>query len=183
MSARALRRGGLLGCVARTGELSEPCRRHLDGRETAEQGHYAEAFDRLGKGGLQRETTRAESAETLLSLADIARLSGHASDATAPLERLLAEHGSDPSAPVAAFTLGRIRLDTLGDPARAADAFARALALGPPRGIEEDVHARLVEARALSGDSLGAEAAAARYLKKFPAGRYAHSIGQWTASP
>ena len=118
-----------------------------------------------------RETRQAGVGDLLL-LADVARLSGHPRDAVAPLERILDAYPRDAQAPLAAFALGRLELDALDAPARAARALDRALALGLPQSLREDARARLVEAHARSGNAAAARAAAAAYRREFPDGRY-----------
>jgi transmembrane sensor len=140
-------------------------------RELAHAGRHDQAFAALGAPGVRRETQRLGVAD-LLALADVARLSGHPKEAVAPLERILRDFSSDPQAPLAAFALGRLELDSLSRPARAAVALHRALSLGVPRSLEEDVRARLVEASERAGDNEAAVAAAREYLLRLPAGRH-----------
>jgi len=144
-------------------------------RELAREGHHREAFAILGARGLQKET-RHVGVTDLLVLADVARLSGHPADAVAPLERILNDFSADPQAPLAAFAVGRLELDALGRPVRAAAALNRALALGLPQSLREDVRARLVEAYLRMGNRAAARAAADVYEREFPAGRYTQSI-------
>jgi transmembrane sensor len=106
----------------------------------------------------------------------VARLSGHPADAAAPLERIVNHFGSDAQAPLAAFALGRLELDGLGHPGKAAAALQRALALGVPASLREDVRARLVEAYSRGGDREAARAAAEAYRREFPAGRHTAAI-------
>jgi transmembrane sensor len=149
-------------------------------RELARRGRHDEAFAALGSAGIRRES-RHLGVQDLFALADVARLSGHPADAEAPLARILADHVADPQASLAAFALGRLELDTLGRPDRAAAVLARALALGIPQSLREDVRARLVEAYARAGDRPAARAAAQDYLREFPSGRYAATIGSQAA--
>ena len=144
-------------------------------RELAREGRHHEAFVILGARGLQKET-RHVGVTDLLVLADVARLSGHPADAIAPLERILNDFSADPQAPLAAFAVGRLELDALGRPVRAAAALNRALALGLPQTLREDVRARLVEAYLRMGNRVAARAAADAYEREFPAGRYTPSI-------
>ncbi|HEY8088312.1 MAG TPA: FecR family protein [Polyangiaceae bacterium] len=148
-------------------------------RSLAQRGDNADAYAELGPGGIA-SASRSASVEDLLALADVARLSGHPGDAVTPLSRVLSEHADDPRAPLAAFTLGRLELDTLMHPALAAEAFARAIALGLPQSLQEDAHARLVEARARAGDTSGARAAAQDYEQRFPAGKRLDEVRRWT---
>jgi transmembrane sensor len=139
-------------------------------RELARGGHHREAFAALGAQGLLRETKRLGVTD-LLVLADVARLSGHAAEAVVPLERILRDFPGDPQAPLAALALGRLELDTLDRPAKAATALNRALSLGVPRSLREDVRTRLVEAYARAGNRTAARTAAAAYLREYPEGR------------
>ena len=110
------------------------------------------------------------SIDDLLLAADVARRSGHAVDSAPYLERALALHASDARSAVVAFTLGRVRLADLDDPAGAAAAFARARAAAPQGPLAEDALAREVEARFRSGDKLRAHALAEEYVKTWPSG-------------
>jgi transmembrane sensor len=139
-------------------------------RELARGGHHREAFAALGPRGLLREMRRLGVAD-LLVLADVARLSGHASEAIAPLERILREFPRDPQAPLAALALGRLELDTLDRPAKAATALNLALSLGVPHSLREDVRTRLVEAYARAGNRAATRAAGEAYLREYPDGR------------
>jgi transmembrane sensor len=91
-------------------------------RELAQNGHYGGAYRALGTQGIRRESRRG-GVEQLLMLADIARLSGNPADAAIPLARIVRDHPGDPRAAFSAFTLGRLELDTLGQPAQAAASF------------------------------------------------------------
>ncbi len=150
-------------------------------RELARVGRPDAAFEALGAAGVRRETRRLGVAD-LLALADVARLSGHPADAVGPLARILADFARDPQAPLAAFALGRLELDALDEPRAAARALERALALGVPRSLLEDVRARLVEADTRAGDAAAARVAAEAYLRQFPAGRHRAEI-EATISP
>lgn len=151
-------------------------------RDFAHRGDYATAYRILGSDGVQNVVKSGVVAD-LLMVADVARLSGHPAEAVVPLRRVVFEHPRDPSAPVAAFTLGRVEFDALEDPADAADAFARAIALGVPEGLAEDAYVRLVEARSKAGDAVGAREAAAQYMQRFPAGSRTATLRRWTSGP
>jgi transmembrane sensor len=147
-------------------------------RSLARHGRHSEAFATLGSEGLRRESRRL-GVNDLLALADVARLSGHPAEAVLPLERILSEFAQDSQAPLAAFALGRLELDSLGRARSAASAFRKALELGIPRSLREDVMARLVEACARSGDMQAAQRAADAYRHEFPSGRHAQAIAGW----
>lgn len=147
----------------------------------AERGDYRAAYATLGTDGVRRETQRAQSAARLLALADVARLSGHPAQAVEPLDRVIRTHAGSAEAKLAAVTLGRLYLDQLGQPAAAANILQRALALGPPAGLREDVYARLVEAQARSGDISGARESFKTYRREFPEGRRAPDLARWVS--
>jgi transmembrane sensor len=147
-------------------------------RELARHGRNGEAFASLGAEGLRRESKRL-GVNDLLALADVARLSGHPAEAVPPLQRILTEFANDGHAPLAAFALGRLELDSLGHAQAAASAFRKSLALGIPKSLREDVRARLVEAHARSGDAAAARRAADAYLQEFPNGRHSQAIQVW----
>ena len=147
-------------------------------RELARHGHNDEAYATLGAEGLRSESRRL-GVDDLLALADVARLSGHPAEAVVPLQRILSEFASNAQAPLAAFALGRLELDSLGHARAAVAAFRKALTLGIPQGLREDVLARLVEAYARSGDSAGAQHAAEAYLDEYPNGRHVRAVQGW----
>jgi transmembrane sensor len=147
-------------------------------REAASRGKYVDAYVALGSDGLARETASAASADDLFALADIARLSGHPAEAVDPLKRLVAQYASSSRAALAAVTLGRIELE-LGEAEKAARALERALVLGVPAGLQEDVFARLVEAHVKAGHPNAARAVASDYAERFPNGRRRADIEQW----
>jgi transmembrane sensor len=112
----------------------------------------------------------------MLQAANDARLAGHPRDAAAAFDALRRRYRSDARAGLAAFELGRLRLDALGDPSGAAEAFADAIALAPGAIFREDAEARLVEA--LDRAHAGGRCVAARqsYLARFPHGLHAASV-------
>jgi len=150
-------------------------------RPLAVHGDYRSAYETLGAAGLAREAADATDAATLFALADVARLSGHAGEAAAPLSRIVREHRHEPSAALAAFTLGKIKLENLAAPREAASAFEEAIRIGSPPSVVEDATARRVEAYATSGDLAKARAAAAEYRATFPDGRYGAEVGRWAS--
>jgi len=151
-------------------------------RDLARRGRHGEAFSALGTEGLRRESKHL-GVNDLFALSDVARLSGHPADAVVPLERIVTDFANDARAPLAAFALGRLELDSLGQAQAAATAFRKALALGIPSGLREDVRARLVEAYARSGDADAARRAADAYVDEFPRGRHVQAIRGWLRPP
>jgi transmembrane sensor len=137
-------------------------------RTLAQEGDYRGAFARMEAEG--NGAVRDEPGD-LLFAADVARLSGHPALAVPRLERVLRGHAHDSRAPLAAFTLGRTLLDSLGRPREAAEAFARARKLSPKGALAQDALAREVESWSRAGESSLARQRALEYLEKYPGGR------------
>jgi ferric-dicitrate binding protein FerR (iron transport regulator) len=110
----------------------------------------------------------APSARSLFERADAERLAGHAREAAAAFDELRRRFPSDARAGYAAFMLGRIRLDTLGDPSGAAEALAFAIAHPGGGFFLEDAEARRVEALAQAGRANECQAARAQFLSRYP---------------
>ncbi len=104
----------------------------------------------------------------LLARAEAARAANHPREAAAALEALRSQYPRDPRAALAAFELGRVRLDALGDPRGAAAAFSDAIRLAPSAPYREDAEARLVEALEASGERARCEEARASFLARHP---------------
>jgi len=143
-------------------------------RVLAERGQYQEAYDSLHR---EPEDSVRDETHALLLAADTARLSGHASDAVPYLRRVLVQHGSDPRAHLAAFTLGRVLLDELGRPTEAAAAFERARL--PHTPLAEDALARAIEAWARAGDAGRAHELALEYQRSYPQGRRMRAVARF----
>jgi transmembrane sensor len=133
-------------------------------RALAERGRFDEAYGAL-------DGAVPDEPQALLLAADVARRSHHHAEAVPYLRRLLERHPRDPRAPLAAFTLGLVSLEHLGDPRAAARAFADARRLDPAGDLAEDALAREVEAWRRAGDGARAAARAREYVARHPAGR------------
>jgi len=119
------------------------------------------------------------SFDELLAAADVQRRGGELHAAESSLKSALANAPDSKRAALAAFTLGKLELDNLGNPGQAAAAFARAVSLGPPAAIAEDALARLVEAEGKAGQLEKARADASKYLSQFPNGRHDYAVRRW----
>ncbi len=122
-----------------------------------------------GKHARRTHAAGPSSAKDLLDDAQRATAEGRMKDAARIFDALRHEHRHDARAALAAFELGRIRLDSLGDPAGAEEALLDALRLARGGPLREDAEARRVEAL----DRMGSPACAkARedYLARYPAG-------------
>jgi hypothetical protein len=108
---------------------------------------------------------------------DIAQ--GKTSDAARVLDAIRRDHRSDARAGLAAFELGRLRLDSLSDPSGAAEAFHDAMKLARDAGLRDDAEARRVEAL----DKMGSQKACARakgaYLSAHANGLHRAEVAGW----
>lgn len=116
------------------------------------------------------------SARELFEKAGEHRRAGDAAAAARAYEELLRAHPSDARVGLAAFELGRLRMDRLGDPAGAIALLERAVAssLGP--SFREDALARLVSAYAGQGNYAACGRARDRYLQSYPHGVHAAAV-------
>jgi TolA-binding protein len=121
------------------------------------------------------KTVRA-SVDALMAAADAARFGGHPDEAPTYLQEVLDLHSRHAMAPLAAFTLGRVYLEQLGAPEKAARAFARARAMAPDGALADDALAREVEAWAKAGERSTARERANAYLERYPDGPRAKSV-------
>jgi len=124
-----------------------------------------------------------EGPRELLARATEARAAGRPRDAAVALDILRKRHRSDPRAGLAAFELGRVRMDALSDPAGAAEAFADAVALAPAAPFREDAEARRVEALDALADRARCERARDAFIARYPAGIHASKVLQRCKRP
>jgi len=150
-----------------------PARGEVDWRGLAQRGDYRAAYRMASE---RNSAASLNAMEDLLLAADVARMSGHASASLPYLERALVLYPTDARAAVAAFTLGRVLLNDLENPARAATAFSRARAAAPTGPLAEDALAREVEARFRAGDKERARALAEEDVKTWPEGRRQRAV-------
>ncbi len=145
----------------------------------------APGWKELGRAGKPADAYRAlesapasdlNNAEALLLAADIARLAGHPQEAVPYLERVLREFKADPRASLAAFSLGRVLMNSLGRPADAAGYFERARALSHEPSLAEDALAREVEALARAGQADRARRRAEDYVRLYPSGQRLNAV-------
>ena len=152
----------------------------LDWHGAVTRQDWNQAWKSLGNEGVAREAAHTDDVADLLALADIARLSGHPQQALAPLRQIVGSHSNDPRSAMAAFTLGRVLMDALGQPVQASFAFERALTLRLPASLAEDALARLVESHAKAGATSQARAAANAYRASYPSGRRLANVNHWS---
>ncbi|MGE0867433.1 MAG: FecR domain-containing protein [Kofleriaceae bacterium] len=123
-------------------------------------------------------TPRGEPLSQVLAEVDQLRASGDIASAADRLERAVAAHPSDPAVGMAAFMLGRIALDNLAQPERAARAFATVIAIGSPRELIEDAYARRAEALIRGRTFPDAAIAIETYERLYPGGRHRRVLRQ-----
>ncbi len=147
--------------------------------ELSRQGDYQAAFSIIDRAPNLFES----SAEDLMMAADAARLSNHPSQAVGYLQRITKEHARDSRAPLAAFTLGRIYMNQLGQSASAARAFALVRQLAPAGALVQDALAREAEALEQAGQHAAAKQVAEEYLRQYPSGRRSAKLRQLGKAP
>ena len=101
---------------------------------------------------------------------------GNMEEAARTYQALLAAHPRDPRAGLAAFELGRLRMDRLSDMPGAVQALDQAVALAPGAELREDALARLVAAAAAAHDGSRCARARARYLTEYPSGVHHRTV-------
>lgn len=110
------------------------------------------------------------SATHLFEAAQSARRDARHEEASRKYAEFLRYYPSHNNASLAAFELGRLKMDVLHDPRGAAHAFERAARRGSP--FRQDAMARQAQALAASGDDAGCVRARTRYEAAFPSGRH-----------
>jgi transmembrane sensor len=123
-----------------------------------------------------RAATAAADSRGLFEQARSLWRGGHIQEAADRYQDLLTQYPRDARAGLAAFELGRLRMDRLHDAPGAAEAFERAVALAPGAQLREDAMARLVAARSAAGDSASCRQVQARYLTAYPDGVHRRTV-------
>ncbi len=149
--------------------------RHRDDWRALARDGKVEAALALLRGGVEVDDRVGD----LLLAADVFRIGGDPTAAVKPLGAIVSHHASDPRAPLAAFTLGRVLLDDLGRPVAAAEAFARAREFAPDGALAEDALAREVEAWSKAGQATTARQRAQEYLDRYPRGHRVRTVKQY----
>lgn len=147
-------------------------------RALARDGEFERAYLLLARDGAA--SIHGDAGDLLLA-ADVARLSGHPAAAVPSLREVLERHGADPRAPLAAFTLGRVLLEELGDPRRAAEAFASTQRLDPHGPLAENALAREVEAWFRAGEGRRARERGETYVRRYPTGDKMRLVRRYAA--
>lgn len=137
-----------------------------------------ESAERRGARHRRAQSVRAAepgAAEVFLR-GNLARRAGRMGEAAEAYASLLASYPEDARAGLAAFELGRIRMDALGDASGAIRALERSLTAGPAASFHEDALARIVVAQDALGRTQACAQARDRYLAAYPGGVHAHAL-------
>ncbi|MGC4086658.1 MAG: FecR family protein [Polyangiaceae bacterium] len=127
------------------------------------------------------QTSAAPANVDLLQLADEQRRRGNVKGAIVSLRSVVGSADASRRA-IAAFTLGKLLLDSAGRPGDAAEAFRTCLRSAPPASVAEDASARLVEALSRAGNVDGAARNAREYERRYPSGRRLADVRRWASS-
>jgi TolA-binding protein len=120
---------------------------------------------------------KADIVQDMFARANVARRAGMMGDAAQAYADVLTRFPNDDSrAAIAAFELGRIRMDALGDPRGAIQALNRALRVRNAAS-REDALARLAICHNALHDNQACRKARQRYLTEYPGGVHASALG------
>jgi transmembrane sensor len=116
------------------------------------------------------------AAREIFARAERARVQGDARTASVLLQQILDRFPSDPRTGLAAFELGKVLMDDLGDPRGALRALEEALSRAPDAHFREHVIARKAQALSALGDGDRCRAARSEYLARYPEGVHAPAV-------
>ena len=133
---------------------------------------YAEALAAAEADGFDA-TCRTASAPDLVLLGNAARFTGATARAEHAFRLARARFAGTHQASMAAFFLGRIAYDQLGNRREAVHWFQSYLQEEPAGGLAREAAGRLLEAERALGDQAAARASAQAYLQKYPSGPHA----------
>lgn len=111
-------------------------------------------------------------ARILFDRANAARRRGELTAAAQSYEQLLREHGGDARAGLAAFELGRLRMDVFHDVHGAIEVLQLAARAAKEEALREDALARLVRAHQILRQGERCRSARAEYLQVYPTGTH-----------
>jgi predicted Zn-dependent protease len=143
--------------------------------QLADRGQYQHAYQALEEHGGFDAVLLQASADELMILVDVARATGNRGRAIQALRRVTQSFVSDPNAPIAAMTLGRMLMQA-GDHKGASEAFLLYRRLSPQGDFAEDALASDIQAAVEEGNLERAQALAKQYETDFPDGRHLEQI-------
>jgi tetratricopeptide (TPR) repeat protein len=149
-----------------------------DSAETAPSEPAPAESTKSGASSARAPHETSVGARELLDLGNAARRAGDAAGAARAYEQLLTLHPTDGRAGLAAFELGRLRMDRLGDIQGAIQALQKAVMMAPGAGFREDAMARLVQAYARAGAIERCRSAQGAYLSSYPGGVHASAVAR-----
>ncbi len=155
--------------------------REYDRAKPKEDGEIAKSVEAVVEEGAIEpeapvENTPVDGVGELWAKSDAARRSGQDVAAIRALATLVNEHAEDPRAALAAFTLGRLLVDSNRQHTTAARAFAKARKLAPNGPLVEDALFREIEAWYAANDKRRVKKRSEKYVRLFPKGRYRRQI-------
>lgn len=152
--------------------------------QLADRGDYERAYQALEEQGGFDQVLSHASADELMVLVDVARATGNRGRAIQALRRVTESFVSNPNAPIAAMTLGRMLMQA-GDRKGASEAFSLYRRLSPEGDFAEDALASDIQAAVEAGDWERAQSLAKQYETDFPDGRHLEQIREQlnTAAP
>jgi hypothetical protein len=115
-------------------------------------------------------------ARSLLDRGNAARRRGDLAAAALAYEQLLHDHPDDVRAGLAAFELGRLRMDEFHDVQAAIRALQLAVRAAKESGLREDAMARLVRAHQILKEGPQCRAARGAYLESYPTGTHVMTV-------
>lgn len=118
------------------------------------------------------------AASELFARADRVRLSGDERAAVKLFEQVAMQHPRSRLAGLASFAAGRLLLVRLSDPRAALVDLKRARRLGLGKPLDEDCHARIIEALGRLGNRNACAQEQALYLAAFPKGAHANIVAK-----
>lgn len=157
-------------------DTNAPVENHVAGDEVDESLDENTPLQEATQDVAPAESETAElSLDELLRRGDAARHGQRHEQAVRWLSRAASEYPDQPRAAMAAFTAGRIELESLDRPASAARSFARSLTIGLPMPLRETAQALRAESLGEAGDPR-AVAEAERFLARYPRSSYRSQV-------
>jgi TolA-binding protein len=141
-------------------------------QELASHGKYKEAMAIVEREGFDGVLAKS-SAKDLVTLGDVARLSGESAKAVATLNAIRSRFAGSSESAASAFLLGRLAFEQKGALAEAERWFTTYLSEQPAGPFAREAAGRVLECRVRRGDGEGAREAAKRYLDRYPDGPHA----------
>lgn len=144
-------------------------------KKLAESGKFGDAYQLLPPETFSNLHDASWSESELFTLSDIARATGHMQQSCAALDTLLEKYPHSSRAGLAAYTLARIQLDSLGNPHSGEHYLEQAIESGLSRTLRETAIFRIVQL-CRKKNPAKARGFAGAYRADYPNGRYFEQI-------